>query len=531
MRGCVRDLQRSHKDDCVRQSKTCKTCFGKNCNTKSIQKCYFTSGEHHFQSHFKEMKTCKHYNDACFVLITEKQTVVKDCLKEYADKNSLSLNFLSETYKNSSYSVCSSALCNDQVIESTNCITCDSRHDLYCDGGPFSHSWRRYRLRSCPLEVYSSGCFHYNGNHTLRGCVNGLVDEKRFSCESDSDICKKCIGIECNDLITFQKCLTGNERKAADSQSKICKRYSDECFIHIANDTIQRGCSSDLIESPTKEIDFLSECQNGRCKTCAGRENCNDIDIKDEHCLVCQGTSDCSFYPGQDMRQKCPLAILPMGCYLHRTTHSNVERGCISQLDVANQKECQDGSYRCKMCRGDSCNIKRDFQRCHACYSKDGNENDQYSCRRKPWNVKEVVCPNYTDECYTLVQEGSVQRNCIGDETFPNATLCKEHPNYCQTCSDKRSCNDSPLKYQTCISCDSSVDPTCATNSTFEATEQCPLWIHPQICYHHIDNKSGVHERGKEIYECASMKRRLVLKLQSETKKKMHKSQSRFAPH
>lgn len=495
-------MGKSHKEDCIRQSKTCKTCFGKNCNSKSIQKCYSTSGQHHVGSQFKETKTCKQYNDACFVLITEIGTIIKDCLKEYADKNNLPMTFLTDKYNSSSFSVCSSSLCNDQVVEPTNCIACDSRNDFNCEGKqPFTQAWERFHLRTCPLEIYPSGCYHYNGNHVQRGCMTDLVDEMKFSCESDSDACKKCAGSKCNKLITFQKCLNGNGRKGDVSQSKICKRYSDECYVHVANGTIQRGCTSDLIEGKNHEINFMSECQNERCKTCAGKQNCNDIEIKSEHCIVCQGAENCAFYPLKDMEQECPLSVQPMGCYLYKTTNMNAERGCMSQLEDQKRKECQEGSYRCKMCEGESCNIKRDFQMCHECYSDDGNEDDKYLCIRKPWNVKEKVCPKYSDECYTFVKDNKVRRSCIGDEIIPSVVDCKKNPNHCQKCSDTRSCNVAPFQSQSCISCDSSLDSTCATNSTFESYEQCPLSIHPHKCYHHIDNKSGVHKRGKKLYE------------------------------
>lgn len=463
---------------------------------KMIQKCFYTSGQLDFYPQFEKSKTCKTYNDVCFALITENKIIIKDCLNEYAERNNLPLNFLSEKFNRSSYSVCSSPLCNNQKVELTNCIACDSRFDADCKG-PFPLMVREKMFHHCPLEVYPSGCYHYEGNYTQRGCIAELTDEKSVLCDQDTELCKKCYGNDCNTRKFFQKCLTNNERAINVPNSKICKRYWDKCFIDIKNGNVSRGCTSEYNETLRDEFDLDFECQNEQCKTCSSSVNCNNDDIPHEYCVVCRDNNECVYLPDYDMRTECPMALKQIGCYLLNDTDSFVERGCLSQLDIEQRNECRSGNGQCKMCMGDSCNIKRTFQICHACDSAVGNEHDMKMCMRNPSEATEIICPNYTDECYSYVKNGTIKRNCIGDDVVSNIQECRKKSDYCQHCSDKRSCNDIKITQQSCISCDSTTDTTCATNSTFDSFEECPLWIHPQSCYHFINKTSGAHKRGK----------------------------------
>lgn len=472
-----------------------------NCNLKkNLPVCYYYENKLSFGPQNGQMKYCKGYNDECFTLVTEDETIVKDCLHEYAERNNLPINFLSDKYNRSSYSVCSSRLCNDQEVKPTNCITCDSRHHLGCNG-PFTTTWRRYFFHKCPLELNPSGCYHFNANYTQRGCMADLIDEKRVLCEQDSDLCKKCVGIECNGKTEFQTCLTDNQLTPSLSQSKVCKRYLDECFTRLnrtAGGGVLRGCTSDLTNLSADEFDFDVDCQNVYCRTCSDRQNCNDVTIEPEFCVDCHDMAECVESPNFDMIKQCPLSLNRMGCYLHKDTLFHVDRGCVSELDAELQSECEQGD-RCKICMGNSCNLKADFQECNACDSGSGSDADKERCLTRPWHSTFVTCPNYDDECYTFIKNDTVMRNCIGDTNILNAEECDRNAGYCERCSGKGYCNDVVLTQETCISCDSSVDPTCATNTTFESIETCPLWIHPQTCYHFISETTGVHKRGKFI--------------------------------
>lgn len=51
----------------------------------------------------------------------------------------------------------------------------------------------------------------------------------------------------------------------------------------------------------------------------------------------------------------------------------------------------------------------------------------------------------------------------------------------------------------TCVSCDSKVDPTCSTNSTFETFIDCE---YPFKCYHDINGFDERHKRGRKWKQC-----------------------------
>lgn len=462
---------------------------------KELQKCYATDGRLHIYSQFNDtIKTCKHYTDACFTVFVDRLTVIKDCLNEYAENNNLPINFLSEKYKINQYGVCSGPLCNYKRIMETDCVTCDSRYDLDCRG-PFSTAQLRYHFHTCPLEVNPSGCYHYEGNYTRRGCIGDLKSEERILCESDGKICKKCMGNQCNDRDYFQNCITDNKQVPDVTKSKTCKRYLDTCIIHLSGHKVRRGCKSDFTETPGNDIDFAADSHNELCKICYGRENCNDMSIINEYCAICYDRKNCTYAPNIDMIQKCPLSLKHLGCYLYKDAEGFAERGCMSNLMYnEKQKECQEGNGQCKMCTGHSCNMKKTFQVCRACDSS--TDLDGLNCISTPWNMEEITCANYTDKCYTYVKNGTVKRNCIGDKIVPSVDDCTKNPNNCQICSDKDSCNDIVLKHETCISCNSSIDASCASSLTFKSFEECPFLINCQTCYHHIDKNTGVHTRG-----------------------------------
>lgn len=502
MRGCVANLGDEDKNHCLENDNTCKTCFKNGCNKRlAFAECLATNGVVHVtyipttNDDQVFTKTCKMYNDSCFVLAHDLNGVIRDCFNEYVENNAVTVNFLTEGYNASSYEVCSEPLCNDHDVRPVHCISCDSRYDENCTNTTLSERKR------CFLEVNPSGCYHFEGDHIERGCIFDLDDDKRKLCESDSETCKKCIGNECNSRIMLQKCLATDRLSNLNYDfSKTCKRYTDECFIHVSNNNTRRGCLNDLIDSPVDGIDIVEDCKNDEiCEKCSDRPNCNDRQFESEHCIVCSSKDDlrCFFNPESlEVRKKCPLALKQMGCYLRKDGGLHAERGCMSQLEPNERNDCRRRNSTCKMCWGDSCNEKRYFQSCAECNSLIDGED----CINKAYIAKSQVCEDYHGECYTHVQNGGVVRNCTGDATVPDADTCKANPDSCQLCSDSGNCNDKTITSLTCISCDSSVDRTCATNTTFDQVTTCAISIHEPSCYHFIDDDL-VHRRGK-LFDC-----------------------------
>lgn len=499
VRGCVRDLKedsmklKSLKNDCLRQSSICKTCHGDdNCNRASeFRRCYVSEGRELPDDWRDSIKTCTRSDDKCFSFINATNFIIKDCLADYMDKRELPLLHYAYNYNQTTlYKECSTNLCNDEPIEQLRCIQCDSRFEDNCLGTALAP-----RVL-CPLEVISSGCYHQiDGENIKRGCTRDLDKETRELCKSDTDDCKKCVdGNECNWKPFYQKCIVTNPQNASESQSKTCKRYDDECFIHVSNEIVRRGCTSDTTESKRYDIN-ISDMQNDDVfEKCSQRDDCNKRKVKRERCIVCSSkmNGNC-FYDPMSFREKCPLKVKEMGCYLTIGDDFEVERGCASELELKKRKECNTGNDNCKTCFSRFCNEKRSFQSCKVCDS----EVDGDFCVSSPWQLNNRLCPNYLDQCYTHVQNGIVKRNCTGDATIQSVEQCRRNGETCKYCDDKNGCNNDEVRHGTCISCNSADDPTCASNTTFTTFEVCPLSIHIAKCYHLINETTGVHTRGE----------------------------------
>lgn len=501
------NLDAADQDLCMNNGDMCKMCLLNGCNRKNaFAECVVTKGEVSInyvptillsdQKVFT--KICKLYEDKCFVAVNEStEMVTRDCFNEYLERANVPSNFL-PAHSETLYEVCAEPLCNDHDVRRMYCLACDSRYDNNCINTTLAEQ------RSCSLELSQSGCYHLETDHIERGCVSDLPSEKRQLCESDSNQCKRCIGNSCNSKPFFQKCMvTSEEDDVSVTYSKACKRYDDQCFIHVRNNTIRKGCVSDLIDSPIDGIDIVADCKyDGICELCSVTNNCNNRTVETENCIVCSSNdTECKFYPSTEMSEQCPLALKSFGCYLYQDGGLGVKRGCVSQLNRDERNHCDRPGSKCKSCHGKNCNVKRSFQICRVCESNvaadDGGDDD---CMHRPLWAKTKTCLDYLGECYTLIQNGRVYRNCIGDELVPNAEACANNPENCKLCSNESGCNDEVVKALTCVSCNSSENPLCATNSSgllhfSDMIEACPLSVQPQTCFHSIDSH-GVHKRG-----------------------------------
>lgn len=441
-------------------------------------------------------KICKNYNDKCFVFINDKKKVTRDCLSEYLQDTGVSPQFLSENYNVTSYEVCAEPLCNDQIVQQIQCFSCDSRNDKNCMDTTL------VAKKECPLEINAPRCYHIEGDGEKlieRGCITDLDEKNRKLCESNGDTCKICFGSECNSKPSFQRCVNTNENDPNNIGTKICKRYDDKCFIHVSGKTIRRGCMNDLIESPINGVNIVLDCRTDEiCETCSGVNNCNHREVTPEKCIVCSSKDDvdCTYNPTTNLSQSCPLTLKPIGCYLKKDVIYQSERGCISQLDDIQRRECDRSDGPCKKCLSDNCNEKPYFQTCAEC----STQNDGEKCIDKAYFTRAVTCSDYHGDCYTLVQHGNVRRSCVGDIHVPNADACEKNSENCKLCAGKGVCNDDNITPLTCVSCDATVNPSCAKNTTFHEFITCPISVHPQTCYHSIDT-IGVHKRGEcEIF-------------------------------
>lgn len=125
------------------------------------------------------------------------------------------------------------------------------------------------------------------------------------------------------------------------------------------------------------------------------------------------------------------------------------------------------------------------------CYSCDSTKS--VDCLLSPNLLKNKTCPHLENECYTFVKNDVVLRGCTGDLIIATPDKCK-NPFECKLCSDKVNCNNDKIEAEQCISCDSTVDPTCHENSTFSTNITCLLAVKAMGCFH--EKISGHTKRG-----------------------------------
>lgn len=138
-------------------------------------------------------------------------------------------------------------------------------------------------------------------------------------CRGNGQFCKTCIGNDCNAKESFQTCriCTSDKdslciRSPGSASTKLCKNYLDECFVHVANDIVQRGCLSESTDH------VKDDCKNGDiCEKCSDGGNCNGKIVDGEFCITCNTETDlnCRTNLHLTMHTQCKLAVKPLGCY------------------------------------------------------------------------------------------------------------------------------------------------------------------------------------------------------------------------
>ena len=144
-------------------------------------------------------------------------------------------------------------------------------------------------------------------------------------CRRQGDSCKTCIGNDCNEKVAFTNCRVCNSttnvnciRSPNSFASVTCRDYIDECYSHVDNDIVVRGC---LKQNAQAQIGC--ERNNDLCERCDG-PNCNNKLIDGEFCLTCDSENDpnCVQNLNFTMRTQCKLALQQRGCYRFDDTGS-----------------------------------------------------------------------------------------------------------------------------------------------------------------------------------------------------------------
>ncbi|XP_055309594.1 uncharacterized protein LOC129573250 [Sitodiplosis mosellana] len=507
--GCLmyQNQKNSVKRDCMsadeklrglclnEKDQTCKYCFGDECNKQRYfavcQSCksYNALDDDCMNSPWlTDLETCQNYVDDCYTHIDDRNIVSRGCFSTFpTDKHNC-------TDPDTCLRCSGDDACNDIAIKTESCITCDSK-DPNCRDNVSSKM-----LKKCRLSTKLMGCYHLEENDEIkRGCISDVQDEQfRRLCESNKNKCKESVENASNEQKVFQKCLTGSHSDpqtigTATFESKTCTNHKDECYTHVANNVIRKGCLSDAKTFLKDGIDVESDCKDSDvCEKCSGSIDCNNKNIQKEFCIICDSKNQtaCNYSPNYSMRGQCPLSIRPLGCLLFENGTS-VKRDCMS-TDSELRELCLAESDTCKYCFGDGCNIKQHFSYCCNCSSAQ----DGYACITTPWITKLQTCKHYLDECFTHINDdGIVTRGCLDDFRSDKGDCTNKDT--CVRCSGGIGCNDiRPLK-ESCISCDSNDDSNCRSNVTLENSEVCPQKSIRRLgCFHFINETGGHTKRG-----------------------------------
>lgn len=308
---------------CRRQGSECKTCIGNDCNAQarfqSCRTCNSTQNVNCIRAGTSFASVvCRLYNDECFTHADSNNIVTRGCLNNRAVPIEIIENC---SNKSDACLTCTDSNgCNSKVVDGEFCLECDSTNDPNC----FSSTNFTMR-KQCPLSPNRVGCYLFDdgGEIVKRGCVADLLPEETDMCRREGPECKTCIGNDCNAQPKFQSCRTCNStatvnciRSSGAVPSTVCRKYTDECYVHVDNNIVTRGClSASLLEEPERQI-----CSSGTesCQSCNGTANCNNQLVDGEFCLECDSASDenCRANTNFTMRKQCPLSVTPFGCYL-----------------------------------------------------------------------------------------------------------------------------------------------------------------------------------------------------------------------
>lgn len=376
----------------------------------------------------------------------------------------------------------------DQCHESKTCSICS--HKNLCNEEPLKYTFTCHshlpksnksepEVIECPITFQKLGCYARkieNSNSVSRGCVAHLSEDEQELCQKNGPDCKVCEDHNCNKLSYFLKCVTcdssidsGCVNVAANATVEQCDDPWDQCFIHVADNRVQRGC---LKQSKSKVKEDCSSNES-KCETCRNEKICNAKPIQNT-CIKCENEYACLHKPQSYASTPCslddPFSSEENGCYLHITAKdadqptSAVKRGCVKDLLATGLDECRGVPDKCQICLGKDCNQKRDIHPdCLSCNGKNGD-----NCAIEATNA--IKCANYNESCFTGIDsEGYTVRGCSGEK--PETALNLTQANVCY----HDSCNWElfPGNRRTCYQCDG--DSNCTFNDHFDR-------VKPQVC-------------------------------------------------
>uniref|UniRef100_A0A1L8DNW0 Putative conserved secreted protein n=2 Tax=Nyssomyia neivai TaxID=330878 RepID=A0A1L8DNW0_9DIPT len=494
MRGCVSLLNPDEISYCQSTASGCTICTTDNCNGRAPKTCI----------------TCDSSTDANCATVAN-PTALLQYSQQCPSSSAICISRISNGYTQRACSgtgisctsgnpcwQCDGANCNTDVLP------LDRLKCYKCSGAGCADVTTETNLEVCEMYNTNDQCFTVvtDTEVTHRGCYSDPSSAAaKTVCtehESGSDRCVKCTGEGCNTQVSKTpatlsciKCTgaaCGNSQASTPGQAcfgDVLLGRTESCYSYIHdNGNVERGCLYD----PNTPAAISNECTNspgGRCKVCtAGSCNTEEIQVT-ETCYTCDSGLDpnCESMTGTIQTKQCPIGTV-LGCFRSQVD-GVVVRGCAGDLKSGEITLCQRGA-QCKLCDGNNCNAKVDFQRCYTCNSASSGA----ACLNlQDGSINQAVCSDYMDTCLTAIgTNGETIRGCRSSfqQTFPTCSSFT-----CQTCADNY-CNQAvfPTSRRLCHQCSGSGACADSLTSTGDSLSICPVYSATDECYSIVSNQA-----------------------------------------
>uniref|UniRef100_A0A182K6A1 DUF753 domain-containing protein n=1 Tax=Anopheles christyi TaxID=43041 RepID=A0A182K6A1_9DIPT len=475
-RNCLSTLSAEEQNICIGgEDSSCITCTEPGCNTEHLLKCFQCKKSINIEcidiviSGTLESSFCPQFlpDSRCFERIT-RDDLERGCSQALADV----------CMGNNRCLACAEDGCNGNSETYLNnvskCFRCTSTagENEACD---------EVALGAEECDQLEDDCYaRLQGDTLERNCLSTLPEVDQQKCRDEEDTsCYGCEGHGCNQFarIKCYSCSSLQDPRCSNTvESELsitfCHRYKPDshCYARIVDDHIERGCEVDL-EGSVGDV-----CEgNPMCYACY-RSGCNSVEEDTlrnmARCVTCstdQGGEEC----GQGAMEAEMCDKLDDICFT-RVNGNNLERGCLSVLEIEEQNECRDASRgSCVTCQSPSCN-NQNWLKCLLCKK---SENEICSNPSPPY-LEELTsyCSKYDEQstCYARIIENDLERGCSVDLIHPE-DVCKNTV-ACETCA-LDNCNgqteDSLMSDTKCIQC-SSEDKDHDCNKHLPEALQCP---------------------------------------------------------
>lgn len=165
-----------------------------------------------------------------------------------------------------------------------------------------------------------------------------------------------------------------------------------------------------------------------------------------------------------------------------------MNRGCIQDAFLPiNATLCTSNSDVCKLCHGNSCNTRKQFQECFSCSSETDSQ-----CVKNPKLSSSKICDNYDSICLIGIDEnGQTHRQCKSEKS--DSVVSSFRKNF--SCEDNN-CNVDifPIDRMKCYQC---TDIGCLNTFGLEESVENPVKPEPCSVYSKDDGCFTYINEGK----------------------------------